>query len=180
LHDTQATTADVLRDVGLILPQLLPSVASIAGLMKRRNMGQYPPRAVPQFLRAFNNGPKVSARLDDVWRAQVDGEPRPLGKLVLQPSILVKPQGNMQDPIILLTSYASFDTLNPHFNTVTDPVSSCLNKMHLKFDEERPGRRNSGVTFMDLFPRRFEPGTSEVKNLLRLVKDKQIKALYAY
>ena len=110
LHDTSATTADVLRDIGLVLPQLLPSDASIAWLLQR-NPGPFPSQAVPQYDKSeAEDWPKVSPKLDQVWREQANGEPRPLGSLYLDRGMLVKPQGDMEDPIIIMTSYPSYDT----------------------------------------------------------------------
>jgi hypothetical protein len=181
LCNTRTSTKDVLKDIGMVHPQLLPSEPAIAELLRWKNARPFPSQAVPQYEKSPANFPTVSPRLDQVWNRRVAGEPRPPGEFDLDPAMLVKPHGNMADPIILMTSFPRYDTSRLEYNTVGDVTSTCMCKMLYKMEQEKIGVRASGVTLCDLLPRRLHTDTTglDTEDLATLT-DPQIAALYRY
>jgi len=58
LRNTKATADDVLRDVGIVFSQLLPSDPAIADLIRRMTAAPFPPRAVPRYAKNLQFGPQ--------------------------------------------------------------------------------------------------------------------------
>lgn len=115
-------------------------------------------------MKGFATWPAASPGVDDWWENAVAAEPErdpddPVyewqEEIDTRPAYLVKPQGSLDDLLLVWSFYPAFDTAQLEHNTVGDVSSQCLNVCVQKRVPERLDVRNSGALLVDFFPHRI-------------------------
>lgn len=108
LCKTDATAAEVLHDVRVVIPDPLPTAPDIANFLTRASTRTHPPPSYPKYRAKFATWPKVSPELDEDWDSCVAGEPQPRpaehSKVDMRREWLVKPQGSFEVPVMIFST----------------------------------------------------------------------------
>ncbi|CAE6999004.1 hypothetical protein HRS9139_04058 [Pyrenophora teres f. teres] len=123
LFDVTATSEKIVEDIETIAPLLSPNHPLIKRFIRRIQKQPFLPHITPKKEKSPTTWTKTDPYMDQWWTKAVNEEPRPRGApewLPADQSARVKPTGNLDSPLMVVTGFPLLSKIHPLYATVDD------------------------------------------------------------
>ncbi|CAE6998992.1 hypothetical protein HRS9139_04060 [Pyrenophora teres f. teres] len=123
LFDVTATSEKIVEDIETIAPLLSPNHPLIKRFIRRIQKQPFLPHITPKKEKSPTTWTKTDPYMDQWWTKAVNEEPRPRGApewLPTDQSARVKPTGNLDSPLMVVTGFPLLSKIHPLYATVDD------------------------------------------------------------
>ena len=158
---------EVIALISASIPGLSPASPEIAALLRsiKTHVQNASPLYIPEILESPSTWPATNAIVDALWAEASRDECRiplpstPTIGLDMRPDYLVKPFGSPEDPLMVMSSYPTYDptsSLHMAYSTLNDMSNQSIAMLLIKLGYNVANVRTTGVFMVDVFARRLD------------------------
>ncbi|KAJ4324335.1 hypothetical protein N0V94_001395 [Neodidymelliopsis sp. IMI 364377] len=145
LTSVNISAESVVRDIHAYDSRLSTKDEQVHALIKRTRDHSWSPFELPEVTQNATTWACSNAEMDYYWNNVVDNTRRvlrhervPVG-YSMEIKHFVKPMGDTNQPLIILSSYSTTTKANTEFATVNDLSNTCIFRLYTKLGLDRPG-----------------------------------------